>query len=136
MSGRRPLKGGAVRLLGNHHGEAGVAFRRCYDAVSLELGPLSALAKLEASRVAAAWVQLQAATRALVAAQRERKTGRGRRPGARDIERLARRQGLADSSFSQALDKLRAMVGDRPAPDLARQLAAAASRREGTNGAR
>lgn len=110
MGGRRPLKAGAPRLLGNHGGAIGKAYRRVYDALEAELGPFTPLARLEAGRAAAAWVQLEAAQRALVTAQRTRSTGRGRRPSPREIERLARRAGLADGTYSAALDKLREMT--------------------------
>ena len=113
MSGRRPLKGGAVRLLGTHAGVEGAIFRRIYDALAADLGPLSPLGALEASRVAANWVQLQAATRALAAARRKRVEGRGRRPNVRAIERLARRQGLADASYAASLARLLALAAHR-----------------------
>ena len=120
--GKEPLKGGAERLLGSHAGRPGKVFRRAYDAVEAEYGPFTALGRLEASRVAAAWVNFDAATRALEAARTTRTTGTGRRPSPRDIERLARRQGLADSSYSQALDKLRELVARRKPLTLAEQL--------------
>jgi len=70
--------------------------------------------RLEASRVAALHVLAINATKALLDAQRLRATGKGRRPNAHAIERLYRRQGLADQSYSQALDKLREMASQRP----------------------
>lgn len=107
MPGRHRLKAGAVRLLGRHDGEDGRAFRACYDALVAELGSFDRpLLRLEASRVAVAWTHLVTATRALAAARRAREQGKGRRPSAREIERLSRRQGLADATYSQALDKL------------------------------
>lgn len=110
MAGRRRLKGGAVRLLGKHDGASGRAFRRVFDALAHEFALSTPLARLEASRVAVAWVNLEAATVALEVARHARANGRGRRPGSREIERAARRQGLADTSYSQALDKLRELV--------------------------
>ena len=56
------------------------------------------------------WVQLQAASHALIQAQRARRTGKGRRPSVQQVERLARRQGLADGSYAQGLAKLRELV--------------------------
>jgi hypothetical protein len=121
MGQRRRLKGGAPRLLGNHGGAEGAAYRRAYDALEEEYGPFSALGRLEAGRVAVAYVQLQATTRALVAEQQKRRRGKGRRPNAQQIERLARRQGLADNSYAQALARLQAMAlaGPRSADDFA-----------------
>jgi hypothetical protein len=123
MGGRRPLKAGAVRLLGKHDGASGRAFRRAYDALVTEYGPFTPLGCLEASRVAVAWVNLEAATRALEAARAARERGKGRRPSTRDVERAARRQGLADQSYSQGLDKLRALAGPRQPSSLGDALA-------------
>lgn len=120
MAGRRPLVGGAVRLLGNHSGREGWAFRRCFDALTERFGQFETrLLRLEASRVSAAWVNLEVATKELSAARRRRSKERGRRPGARDVERLARRQGLADGSYQLALNRLEEMVGGTTKPDLA-----------------
>jgi hypothetical protein len=108
MGGRGTLKAGAPRLLGRHDGWQGRAYRRAYDALAAEFGPFgSLLLRLEAGRAAAAWVNVEAATRALAAARHAREVGRGRRPSLHALERLARRQGLADASYAQAKDKLR-----------------------------
>jgi hypothetical protein len=109
-SGTRPLKGGAPRLLDNHGGATGKSYRRCFDALVAEYGPLSDLGRLEAGRVAAAWVELEAAGRALTAARRARITGKGRRPSESLIMRFSKRRGLADSTYSQALDKLKELT--------------------------
>lgn len=37
--------------------------------------------------------------------------GPGRRPGSRDVERLSRRQGLADGSYAQAVARLEELAG-------------------------
>jgi hypothetical protein len=102
LGGKGPLKAGAIRLLGSHGGVAGRAFRRAYDALAEEFDLSTRLARLEASRVAALWVNLEASTRALEAVRLARENGRGQRPTVRDVERAARRQGLDDSSYSQA----------------------------------
>ncbi len=127
MAGRRRLKCGAPRLLGYHGGAPGRAYGRAYKALAAEYGPFErgTLLALEAGRVAAAWVNLEAATVALTEARRSRVTGKGRRPNERAIERLARRQGLADQSYSQALDRLREMAtATKKGADLAKALAA------------
>jgi len=111
MGGRRLLKGGAPRLLGRHDGLEGWAYRRAFDALAEAFDLPTPLLRFEAGRVAALRVQLEAATQALTAAQRARRIGRGRRPNAQAIERLARRQGLADGSYSQGLEKLRELAG-------------------------
>jgi hypothetical protein len=123
MGGRRRLKGGAVRVLGTHEGLEGRMFRRGYDALVERFGSFETkLLRLEASRVAAAWVNLEIATRELMAARRRRSKERGRRPGSRDVERLARRQGLADGSYQLALNRLEEMAAQartQPASGLA-----------------
>ncbi len=126
MGGRRRLKAHAPRLLGRHDGQDGRAYRRAYDSLEADLGPFtSRLTRFEAGRVAVTMLNLEIATRALAAARRARESGRGRRPGPRDLERLARRQGLADQSYTQALDKLRELArgnghGRDPLADLLR----------------
>jgi hypothetical protein len=109
MAGRRRLRAGAPRLLGKHDGIRGKWYRECWVALIAEYGSLAGLRRLEAGRVCVAWVQLRTATAALEDARRAAVEGRGRRPGPRDLERLARRQGLADATYSQALDKLGAI---------------------------
>ena len=107
MARRGPLKNGAPRLLGHHGDRAGRRYRAVYDTLEGDLGPFTPLQRLEAGRVAVAYLQLEASTQALVAAQRKREHGRGRRPNVQAIERLARRQGLADGSYSTALERLK-----------------------------
>lgn len=99
-----------------------VARRRFYAALAEAFPLTTPLVRHEAARVALLRVLAQNATRALLDAQRARAKGKGRRPNPRAIERLARRQGLADASYSQALDKLRELAGRRPQPTLAEVL--------------
>jgi hypothetical protein len=111
MGGRAPLKDNAPRFLGTHEGKPGRAYRRAYDTLAAEFGPFDRpLLRFEAGRVAIAMLNVEAATRALATARREREQGRGRRPSARDLERLSRRQALQDQSYSQALDRLRELA--------------------------
>ena len=116
MGGKRRLSAGAPRLLGSHSGSRGRSYRRSYSALAAEFDLTSPLAKLEAGRVAVAWTNLEAATESLEAARRAREEGRGRRPSPRTLERLARRQGLADTSYAQALNQLRELVGAHRPP--------------------
>jgi hypothetical protein len=114
MGGRRRLRGDAPRLLGRHDGAVGRAYRRAYDTLAAELGPLdSPLLRFEAGRAALAIVNLEAASVALAAARRARERGRGRRPSPREIERLQRRQALQDASCTAALDRLRELSAAR-----------------------
>jgi hypothetical protein len=115
--GRTPLTRGKPRLLGRHDGWQGQEYARAYAAAEDDLGPFtSRLLRMEAGRMAAAWVRLVAAQRALAASRRERERGKGRRPGGREIERLSRRAGLEDASYSQAGDKLRELAAQNGKP--------------------
>jgi hypothetical protein len=126
MGGRGRIKGGFTRMLGRHDGWEGRAFGRARDdlmaAFTLDTGVL----RFEASRVAMLRVQLEAANRALVEAQRKRRKGKGRRPNARRIEQLSRRLGLADGSYAQAFERLKEMAEAQKRPpspaDVVRQL--------------
>ena len=130
MGGKRRLVGGAVRLLSTHRSTEGVAFRRCYAALVERYGQFGTqLLRLEASRVAVAWANLEDSTKALSEARRRRAKERGRRPGSRDVERLARRQGLNDNSYQLALSRLEEMVGSVKKPDLALRVLRAQERK-------
>ena len=130
MGGKRRLVGDAVRLLSSHRSAEGAAFRRCYAALVERFGSFETqLLKLEASRVAVAWANVEDATKALSEARRRRAKERGRRPGSRDLERLSRRQGLADNSFQLAIGRLETMVGSVQKPDLALRVLRAQERK-------
>jgi hypothetical protein len=116
MSGRKHLKGGAPRIMGRHNGRRGRMYRQAYSVLLTEFDLTSPLAQLEAGRVAVCWVNLQTSTESLELARRAREVGRGRRPSLHTLERLARRQGLADTSYSQALNQLRELVGAHRQP--------------------
>jgi hypothetical protein len=118
MAGRRPLKGRAPRLLGFHGGAEGKAYRRGYDALEMQYGPFSSeLLRFEAGRVAVARMQLERATMELTKAQRDRRCGKGRRPNLQQIERLARRQGLADQTYVSALKRLEELAEQQRSAD-------------------
>jgi hypothetical protein len=114
--GRRALKGGATRLLGTHDGAQGRAFTRCWDALAAHFPLDTPLVKLEASRVAAAWVNLEHSTKALADARRVKAP-------AREVEQKARRAGLDDGSYQVALNRLESMVQSKPPLDLATRVA-------------
>ena len=114
MAGRRRLRAGAPRLLGKHDGVRGKWFRECWVALTEEYGSLDGLRRLEAGRLCVAWVQVRQATAALEEARRTAATGLGRRPGARDLERLQRRLGLANLSYSQGLEKFTERMAAQP----------------------
>jgi hypothetical protein len=100
-------------------------YRQAFADIAAEFDLSSSFLRFEGGRVAALRVQLEAATRALTDAQRARRVGRGRRPNVQQIERLSRRQGLADGSYSQALARLEQLAGSRRPLDLARRIQAA-----------
>jgi hypothetical protein len=106
-------------------------FRRAYADLAGEFDLSSSFLRFEAGRVAALRVQLEASTRALVDAQRARRIGRGRRPNADKIERLSRRQGLADGSYAQALARLEQLAPRAHKPASIADLAAAKKRAQG-----
>ncbi|MBI4628066.1 MAG: hypothetical protein HY729_05105 [Candidatus Rokubacteria bacterium] len=111
MPSRRPLLDGSPRLLPNNNSVEGRSYRQAYRVLVADLGPLDTpLLRLEAGRVAVAFVNYEAATRALMEARQLRRQGRGRRPSPRDVERLSRRQGLADQTYTSALDRLRELA--------------------------
>jgi hypothetical protein len=130
MSGKSPLKSGAPRLLGNHGGVEGKAYRRAYDSLEQEFGAFrNDFVRYEAGRVAVARIQFERSTRELVLAQRKRRVAKGRRPNERMIERMARRQGLADMTYSAAVKRFEDIVKRAGGSDLARALAAALKER-------
>jgi hypothetical protein len=126
MPSQRVLPCGAPRVFGNHSGHEGHVYRNCYAALEAVYGPFIAEAvKFEAARAAIARMQLEAATAALVELQRMRRTGRGRRPNLRDVERAARRQGLADNSYASAMNRLEQVIAavSRKPPTIAELVA-------------
>ncbi len=111
MGSRATLNDGVPKLLGNHGGWEGRAFRRAYESLLAEYGPFgSQFLRFEAARVAVCSLQFERATRELTTAQRKRRCAKGRRPNLQQLERLARRQGLADSSYGTALSKFQELV--------------------------
>ena len=124
MPGRNFLKDGAPRLLGNHGGREGKAYRKAYDALLVAYGPfLTDHVCFEAGRVALARMQLEHWSRELALLQRKRRYGRGRRPNDRQVERIARRQGLADGTYVNAVRRLEELIARTGHGDLAKQIA-------------
>ncbi len=129
MGGRRRLKGGYGVWLENHRSPEGVLYRRYLRAGEEAVGGIngSALLRFEVERYARAGVLYDAATRHWADLLRLRQTGTGRRPSAREVERAARRAGLADQTLKEALDKLLERAGQRKPPSLAEALRAQAA---------
>lgn len=124
--GKRRLRAVPARVFVDHRCPDAVEHRRIYAALHEELSLTTTLLRYEGSRVALLGVIARNAGRALMAHQAQARDGKGRGgPSPRDLERLLRRQGLADGSFSQALDKLRELASRKRPLDLAQRIAAA-----------
>jgi hypothetical protein len=123
--GYRRLRALPARVFLDHRTADAVAHRRFYAVLDEEMPLTTPLLRHEASRVAMLAVIRTNSARALLAAQAQARHSPGH-PSRREIERLARRAGLDDGSYSQALDKLRALAGPRKPLDFAQALAAQA----------
>jgi len=115
MASRTVLANGAPRLLGNHRGAMGRRYFRAYVALEERYGPFEdQVARMEAGRAAHAWVELEASTVQLAEARRKLNTAQGRHGSgwnAQAIQRLSKRAGLNDATYSAALVRLEAMTG-------------------------
>ncbi len=111
MSGRRRLSAGKPRLLGRHDGKRGRWYSEAWAAISAEFGQPEGLRRIEAGRLCTLWVALRSALEAVEEARRAHTNGRGRRPSSRELERLSRRAGLADTSWAQGLAAFRELAG-------------------------
>ncbi len=127
----RPLSAGLVRVFGDHRGPLARAYRREYLALLAGLAINGdALLRREAARVALLTVRAREGASAWAGLIEKRRVGRGRRPSPRAVERAARRAALDDQGATQALDRLRALAGERKPLDVARAIAAAQAERE------
>ncbi len=124
---RRRLVGGIPRLLPDHRTRAARVYRE-HLAMLAQQYTIDTEFKLDAAgRVALARVLRDAAVKALLEAQHQRATGRGRKPSAREVERLAKRQGLQAADYERALDRLERVCGgpaSRASGDLAKLIQA------------
>jgi hypothetical protein len=114
MAGRRRLRSGLSVWLPDHRGPDGRCFNRATRA-ALELAGVttlngSELLRLETRRYAIAAVVYERAARAWAEAVARREGGKGRRPSERQVERAARRLGLADGSLKEATSRLEALA--------------------------
>src|SRR6476619_1896089 len=101
----RKLVSGAPRVLPNHTTPAGRCYLDAYKALEQRYGPfVDEVARMEASRTAFAWVELQASQLELVQAREKLATAKGRHStawNARAVQRLSKRQGLNDATYCQ-----------------------------------
>src|SRR5262245_46593914 len=104
MGGRRRLVGGYPVWLVDHSNAEGYVARRDLKAgeqiVGKPNGPEHL--RIEIRRYAIAGVAYEAAARQHAELIAKRENGTGRRPSLRDVERAARRLGLADMTFREA----------------------------------
>jgi len=110
MPRKRRLKGDLPRLLSRHDGHRGVAYQRAGGALVRELGlkPGDTALLMQAGRCAQLWVEYVSASRDLDTARRARDAGRGRRPSAAAVDRLAYRAKQASDAYADALTALKA----------------------------
>jgi len=106
----RKLVSGAPRVLPNHTTPAGRCYLDAYKALEQRYGPfVDEVARMEASRTAFAWVELQASQLELVQAREKLATAKGRHStawNARAVQRLSKRQGLNDATYVSATRRL------------------------------
>jgi len=112
VGGRRRLVGGFPVWLQDHRKPDGVSFRRALKAGQEITGSpnSSELVRAELSRYAIASVVYQRAARTWGELVDRREHGKGRRPSAREVERAARRLGLADQTLKDAVVRLEALA--------------------------
>src|SRR5262245_60922038 len=114
--GRRLPK--SQRIFPDHRDADAVAHRRYLGHLARSFDLATPLLRHEASRVALLKVIAQGAAKAFfaadAAAREPRKPHRKspERPSEAEVERLARRQGLADQSYQRALDMLRSLCAE------------------------
>jgi hypothetical protein len=111
--GRRRLRGGFSTWLVDHRAAEGWRYRRALQAGIELVGGLdgSELRRLEVERYAKAWVLYQQATAHWAALLHAARTLRGKkRPTVREVERAARRAGLADATLKDATSRLETLA--------------------------
>lgn len=127
MGGRRRLEGGFTPWLPDHRGQDGRAFRRYIRAGQEITGPMngSALVRVDLARYGVAGVVYDRSARAWADVLARRESGRGRRPSERQLERAARRLGLADATLKEATTRLESLASQARPMDLAARVAQA-----------
>jgi hypothetical protein len=116
MGGRRRVAGGFSAWLPDHRSREGHEFRRAIAAALEITGPINgserlrlevrqyAIASLMHSRAATTWAELVHA----------RETGAGRRPTWHQIDRAAKRTGLAAITLREVTARLEALAARHP----------------------
>lgn len=125
MGGRRRLTGGFSVWLPDHRSAEGHSFRRYLQAAEEVTGIAngSQFLRVEQRRYAIAGVTYEQAARQHAELVHKREHGKGLRPNLRQVERAARRLGLADMTLREATTRLEALAAKaRKAPSLAEYL--------------
>ena len=124
MGGRRRLAGGYSVWLADHRSPDGLLFRAYLrageeivglESLSGKRGTITGSARLrvDVRRYAIAGVVFERSSRMWAALVDQRERGKGRRPSERQVERAARRLGLADMSLRDATTRLDALAAAR-----------------------
>lgn len=126
MGSKPRLRGGFKAWLPDHRLAHGRLYAR-YLRAGLELLGVaslndSELLRLEVERFAKAALLHDQATRHWADLLNRRETGKGRRPNERQVERAARRVGLADMTMKECTGRLEELAGRRKPLDLAQRL--------------
>jgi hypothetical protein len=124
--------------LPDHRGEDGRVFNR-YSRAGLELAGVTAVngserLRVELQQYAVAGVVYERAARAWAELVTRRETGRGRRPSERQVERAARRLGLADQTLHAGAARLEELAARHAQQDPGALRAYMASRDSAGNG--
>ena len=116
MAGRDRLRGGYTVWLPDHRMPDGYVFRRYLKAGEEIVGPVNGSERLrvEVRRYAIAGVVFERSSKLWAELVDKRERGKGRRPSDRQVERAARRLGLADLSLKEATARLDELASRRP----------------------
>src|SRR5215471_16405618 len=113
MPGKARLSGGLARVFPDHRARIARAYRAEFDVLRVTFNLTDPLLLREVARVAMLAVRAREANRAWGDLVAERRTGRGRRPSPRQIERARRAAALDDLQYATAADRLRELAGPR-----------------------
>lgn len=123
MGGRRRLAGGFTPWLADHRSPEGHALRRYLHAAEEIVGPIEGeRLRVEARQYAVAGVVFERSSQFWADLVARRQRGKGRRPSERQIERAARRLGLAIGTLKEATARLEALALARKPITLAEHL--------------
>src|SRR5262245_50793036 len=116
MGGRRRVAGGFSVWLPDHRHREGHMFRRYLAAAQEIVGPLNGSERLriEIQQYAIAGIMHERAARTWAEMVAKRDHGKGKRPNSRQVERAARRVGLAAITLKEVTARLEALANAHP----------------------